>query len=135
PLASRLFPYTTLFRSRPAGTQPHHPPGVRRQRTPLRRRRQPQSGTGTALAEPQGAGRGWGAGGGVWGDAYGVFPGAQIDSNPLRQLLQNSRCVILAIGHLRGFTLGLGYPGEDFVIAADVLHIVHRLTAPGIAVA
>ena len=41
----------------------------------------------------------------------------------------------LAVGHLLVFQLRLGYPGEDVVVAADVLHKMHGLAAAGIAVA
>ena len=43
--------------------------------------------------------------------------------------------MILLLRHLRRLRLGLGHPGQDLVITPDVLHIVDRLTTPGIAVA
>ncbi|MCY1419559.1 hypothetical protein D9M71_351490 [compost metagenome] len=36
---------------------------------------------------------------------------------------------------MAAFHLRLGHPGEDVVVAADVLHEVHRLAAAGVAVA
>src|SRR5690606_8468306 len=62
----------------PVGTQPHQPPGIRRQRTALGGGCQPQSGAGPAVAESPGAGGGWGAGAGVWGDIDGVLSGAAV---------------------------------------------------------
>ena len=43
--------------------------------------------------------------------------------------------MILLVRHLRCFRLRLSHPGENFVIAANVLHIMHRLATPRVAVA